>query len=99
MNLQSTMLVTNIFCWADVNPGWGKSAVNQSLQVKAKRKQKFEELLMNNIKAKMSFNRSDDRNDALVVGNQVDQVALLNFHFKFLQDITATHPKNIQWAL
>ena len=35
----------------------------------------------------------------LVVGDLLDQVVLLNFPFKFLQHITTTHPKNIQWAL
>ena len=78
----ASVLVTNPFFWADANPGWGKSAVNQSLQIKVKRKLKFEELSMNNIKAKISFNRSDDRTDAFGGWKSARPGSIIEFSFR-----------------
>ena len=61
---EPSFLVSNPLCWAYANPGWGKSAVFQSLQVRVKRRRKFKELKLEDLEAKMGYSGNDDRTDS-----------------------------------
>ena len=78
----ASALVTNPLCWAYVNPGWGKSAVYQSLQVRVKGKRKFEELKLESFTAKMGYNGPDDRTDAFGGWRSARQGSFIEFSFQ-----------------
>ena len=78
----ASLLVTNPLCWAYANPGWGKSAVFQSLQVRVKRMQKFKELKLEDLEARMGYNGNDDRTDAFGGWRAARQGCSIQFSFE-----------------
>ena len=75
-------LVTNPLCWAYVNPRWGNSNVFETLLVTVKRKEKFEELPLENIEAKMGSNGKDDRSDAFGGWRSAPAGSVIEFSFQ-----------------
>ena len=78
----ASSLVSDPLCWAYVNPGWGKSAVLQTLEVKVKRKRNFEELKLEKLEAKMAYNGKDDRTDAFGGWRSARQGSFIEFSFQ-----------------
>ena len=79
----ASSLVSNPLCWAYVNPRWGKSNVFQTLQVTVKRKEKFEELPLENVEANVGYNNDkDDRSDAFGGWRSARAGSVIEFSFQ-----------------